>query len=132
VPELNCHFVSKFLTKPWEFGNRLLWYYEFECKQIRKKPSKRLFADVGRNSPEIEKRLNELIETPIANAVAKLVPSGAIDNVEIPEWPLFRALHLLLLLQYSRVSEKNSHRSRLGQVLFWDEAKLDQLVCPDS
>lgn len=126
--ELNCHFVSRFLTKPWEFGNRQLWYYDFGQKQIRKKPSRTLFAMGGRNNPEIEKRLNDLIERPIANAITTLVPSGAIDNVEIPQWPLFRALNLLLLLQYSRVSEKDSHRSTLGQLLFWDEAKLDQLV----
>lgn len=128
MPDLNCHFVSRFLTKPWEFGNRQLWYYDFERKQIGKKSSRRLSAQVGSNSPEIEKRLNDLIESPIANAITKLVPSGTIDNVEIREWPLFRALHLLLLLQYTRVSHKHSHRSALAQALFWDETRLDQLV----
>ena len=128
MPDLNCHFVSRFLTRPWEFGNRLLWYYDFRQKQIGKGPSKRLFAGVGRNSADIEKRLNDLIERPIANAITKLVPSGAIDNVDIPEWHLFRALHLLLLLQYTRVSEKDTHRLSLGQTLFWDETRLDQLV----
>lgn len=125
---LNCHFVSRFLTKPWEFGQRQLWYYDFDRKEIEKKSSKTLFAQVGRNTAEIEKRLNELIETPISSAITTLVPSGAIDNVEISEWRLFRALHLLLLLQCSRASEKDTHRSRLGQALSWDERTLDQLV----
>lgn len=126
---INCHFVSRFLTKSWEFGiKRELWYYDFDRKEIRKKPSRTLFAEVGRNSPQIEKRLNELIERPISRAITTLVPSGAIDNVEISESRLFRALNLLLWLQHSRVSEKGSHSSRLGEVLFWDEAKLDQLV----
>ena len=128
VDELNCHFVSRFLTKPWEFGRRQLWYYDFDLKQIEKKSSKTLFAQVGRNTAEIEKRLNELIETPISNAITTLVPSGAIDNVEISEWRLFRALVLLLLLQWSRGSEKESHRSKLEQTLSWDETTLDQLV----
>jgi len=128
VGELNCHFVSRFLTKPWEFGQRQLWYYDFDRKQIEQKSSKSLFAQVGRNTAEIETCLNELIETPISNAITTLVPSGAIDNVEIREWRLFRALNLLLLLQWSRASEKESHRSRLGQALSWDEATLDQLV----
>lgn len=128
VDELNCHFVSRFLTKPWEFGQRQLWYYDFDRKQIEKQSSKTLFAQVGRNTATIEKRLNELIETPISNAITTLVPSGAIDNVEIRERQLFRALNLLLLLQCSRASEKESHRSKLGQTLSWDEATLDQLV----
>ncbi len=126
--ERNCHFVSRFLTKPWEFGQRRLWCYDFDRKQIDQKSSRSLFAEVGRNTPEIEKCLNELIETPISNAIRTLVPSGAIDNVEIGEWGLFRALNLLLLLQWSRASERESHRSRLGQALSWDEATLDQLV----
>jgi hypothetical protein len=128
VDKLNCHFVSRFLTKPWEFGQRLLWYYDFDHKQIEKKSSRSLFAQVGRNTAEIEKRLNELIETPIATALTTLVPSGNIDNVEIREWSLFRALSLLLLLQGSRVAERKSHRARLGQTLSWDDATLDQLV----
>jgi len=128
VDELNCHFVSRFLTRPWEFGNRQLWYYDFDRRQIGKKPSRTLFAQVGRNTAEIEKRLNEFIETPISHAITTLVPSGDIDNVEIRDWRLFRALNLLLLLQWSRASEKESHRSMLGQTLSWDEATLDQLV----
>ena len=128
MDELNCHFVSRFLTKPWEFGQRQLWYYDFDRKQIENKSSKTLFAQAGMNTAEIEKRLNELIETPISNAIATLVPSGAIDNVEIHQWPLFRALNLLLLLQCSRASEKESHRSKLEQTLSWDDATLDQLV----
>ncbi|MBI4391420.1 MAG: hypothetical protein HY575_05995 [candidate division NC10 bacterium] len=126
--ELNCHFVSRFLTKPWEFGQRQLWYYDFDRRKIEKQSSRTLFAKVGRNTAEIEKLLNELIETPISNAIRTLVPSGAIDNVEISEWRLFRALNLLLLLQCSRASEKESHRSKLGQALSWDETTLDQLV----
>lgn len=128
MPELNCHFVSRFLTKPWEFGQRQLWYYDFDHKQIRKKSSKTLFAQVGRNTVAIEERLNALVEAPLSNAITTLVPSGAIDNVEISEPRLFRALNLLLLLQCSRASEKESHRSKLGQILSWDETTLDQLV----
>ena len=128
MDELNCHFVSRFLTKPWEFGQRHLWYYDFDRKQIEKKSSKTLFAQAGRNTAEIEKRLNELIETPISNWITTLVPSDTIDNVEIREWRIFRALNLLLLLQCSRASEKESHRSKLGQTLSWDETTLNQLV----
>lgn len=128
MDELNCHFVSRFLTKPWEFGQRQLWYYDFDRKQIGRKSSRTLFAQVGRNTAEIEKRLNELVETPISNAITTLVPSGTIDNVEIHEWQLFQALSLLLLLQCSRASEKESHRSTLELTLSWEEAALDQLV----
>lgn len=126
--ERNCHFVSRFLTRPWEFGQRQLWYYDFDTRQIGRGSSRSLFAEVGRNTAEIESRLNELIETPISSAITALVPSEAADVVEITEWPLFRALNLLLLLQWSRASENELHRSRVGEALSWDEATLDELV----
>jgi len=126
--ERNCHFVSRFLTKPWEFGQRQLYYYDFDNEQIQTNSSKSLFAEVGTNTAEIEQRLNELIETPISNAITKLVPSEAIDIVEIDEWPLFRALNLLLLLQWSRASDKEPYRSRVREALSWDDTTLDQLV----
>lgn len=126
--ELNCHFVSRFLTRPWELDQRQLWYYDFDTKQIGRRSSRSLFAEVGRNTAEIEGSLNRSIETPISNAITTLVPSGAIDNVEIGDWRLFRALNLLLLLQWSRASEREPYRSRAGETLSWDETTLDQLV----
>lgn len=116
------------MTKRWEFGQGQLWYYDFDSKKIGEKSSKSLFAEVGRNTPEIEKRLNEVIETPISNAIETLVPSGDTNCFEIGEWRVFRALNLLLWLQWSRGSEDGLHRSSLGEALSWDETTLDQFV----
>lgn len=128
IRELNCHYVSRFLTKPWQFGQAMLWYYDFDSKRIRKKSSQSLFAEVSRNTPEMETRLNKLIETPISNAIQTLVPSGDMKGIEIGEWGLFRALNLLLWLQWSRGSEDGLHRFSLEEVLSWDETTLDQFV----
>jgi hypothetical protein len=26
----NSHYIARHLTKPWEFGERQLWYYDFD------------------------------------------------------------------------------------------------------
>lgn len=63
---LNCHFVSRFATKPWEFEQRSLWYFDFECERVLRGSSETLFATSGENTREVEERLNTLIETPIS------------------------------------------------------------------
>lgn len=116
------------MTTPWEFGGRQLWYYDFDRKKIQKQSSRTLFARAGQNTHEIEKNLNQLIESPISKARLTL-SQGTTDNViEIHEWQIIRALYLLLLFQCGRASENESHRSRVKEALSWGEEKLDQLV----
>jgi len=68
-----CHFVSRFLTKDWEepFGDLL--FFDFATGQFGRKNSRRLFAVPDLNSPEIEKRLGQKIETPISEVKQKLI-----------------------------------------------------------
>lgn len=73
---LNCHFVSRFLTTPWEYGQRHLWYYDFASDEVRSSSSRSLFAVGGANTSEVEARLNQVIETPISMGVARLVNSN--------------------------------------------------------
>jgi hypothetical protein len=65
---INSHFVSRFLTQPWEHGQRMLWYYDFDDNRIRSQSSRSLFATKGANSADVELRLNQLVESPIAGA----------------------------------------------------------------
>ena len=47
---INCHFVSRFATKPWEFGPRWLWYFDFERDGTYRASSETLFAVAGENT----------------------------------------------------------------------------------
>jgi hypothetical protein len=66
---LNCHFVSRFLTKPWEFGQRRLHFYDVKTGRFGEKSSRYLFSRRGSNSGNIERRLDQLVETPLSKAI---------------------------------------------------------------
>lgn len=125
---LNSHFVSRFLTRPWEFGQRLLWYYDFDTDRFARHSSRTLFAAVGLNSPEVERRLDELIETPISNARENLLRPGGGEAAVDLEWPLFRALALLLLLQPFRVAEPAAGLSTLEEIVSRPDADVDAIA----
>ena len=50
----NCHFVSRFLTKPWELRDRRLHYYDFDRDVFDESPSKTLFAEEEINTQPVE------------------------------------------------------------------------------
>jgi hypothetical protein len=121
---LNCHFVSRFLTTPWEHGQRQLWYYDFAGDEVRSSSSRSLFAVGGANTLKVEARLNQVIETPISMAIARLVDS----NHELLEWPVFRAVSLLLMLQPLRSSKRPEHAERLEETVTRTDAELDEFA----
>lgn len=124
---LNSHFVSRFLTKPWEHGDRMLWYYDFEDYRLRSGSSRSLFAREGANTAEVESRLNRLIETPIAAARTQLWAPGHNVAPDL-EWPLFRALALLLLLQPFRSAEASDASQTLEDVVCRPDEDVDGLA----
>lgn len=124
---LNSHFVSRFLTKPWECEQRRLWFYDFTDKRLKNESSRRLFARVDAHEPEFEQRLNRLVETPIA-AVRSTLWGAAEDVSQLQEWPLFRALALLVLLQPFRSSDHPDAPATLAKALQNDDSHLDVLV----
>src|SRR3972149_2504776 len=127
VSGLNCHFVSRFLTRSWGYGPRQLSFFDFDEGTLRSCSSRSLFATSGTNSAEVETRLNRVVETPISTAIAKLVgqqvqPEGLLD------WPLFRALSLLLILQPLRGSGRPEHAQRSEQTITRTDAELDEIA----
>jgi hypothetical protein len=125
---LNSHFVSRFLTEPWEFGQRRLRYYDFDTGQFGTQSSRSLFAAIGLNSPEVETRLNRFIETPIASARQRLLRAFGRDTEEDLEWPLFRALALLLLLQPFRAGQRGETHRTLEEWLARPDTEIDELA----
>lgn len=128
MADLNCHFVSRFLTKPWEFGKRQLHFYDVSRRRFDHKSSKNLFARVGLNSGEIEKRLNNLIETPIGEVIGELAKSARPDGYPIDRWPTYRAMVLLFPFQVARVSQNPEPGFDLATLCNWPEEKLNELT----
>jgi len=124
---LNSHFVSRFLTTPWEHGQRRLSYFDFEAGCFGSQSSETLFALRGTNTQEVEERLNSVIETPVSQAMARLTDSQP-DSEELLEWPLFRAASLRLMLQPTRAAEGSEHSERLETTVMRSDPELDELA----
>jgi hypothetical protein len=127
MPSLNGHFVSRFLTKPWESDGRQLHFYDFGRKCFGTRSSKNLFARVGRTTAATEGALNRYIETPIASNLDLLTSVGD-DSGDVEDWSLVRALFLLHLLQPIRSSEEPPDALALELTVSWDESRLDAAV----
>jgi hypothetical protein len=123
---LNCHFVTRFLTKPWEIPpGRTLHFYDFAEKAIRTKSSRSLFARIGLNDADTESRINSLIETPLARLIAEL-KTGPPDFSKMQDWAVFRAVSLLFSLQISRSAKLTSGNHKAMEFYDWPTEKIDQ------
>jgi hypothetical protein len=123
---LNCHFVSRFLTKPWEFGQRMLHFYDVKAQSFGLKSSKVLFARRGINSPAAERRLDQLIETPLASAIAGWRTVAPGPDAPISDWPVFRALALIFMFQVARTTKATAQPEELAAMCAWPDSKADE------
>lgn len=100
--ELNCHYVSKFLVKPWAI-TQARWpsvsYIDINSKTIEQKRIEKLFARKGMNSERVEKLLRDHIETPIG---AEFQRSGINSKGSITDWKRWCAFRLLSVVQSLR------------------------------
>jgi hypothetical protein len=124
----NDHYVSRFQIKQWlpKSQPRVLIY---DCQADRLEPvhPKRLFAFEDLNEPEVEARLNQLIESPLTQGRAELIDSTSNTT---RSWRVWRAAWLLMLLQHARTGDALKLRGHtpLREILSWPEEKLDALV----
>lgn len=126
---MNCHFVIRSLTKPWELKNRRLKYFDFTKGEIGEDDSKTLLAEKNLNSGEIEGLLNKLVDQPIDQFKRDLLAGK--DALSVDYWRTFRALHLYFLIQaprYSKLKEPKEVEALLDQTLKKGDQFLDQLV----
>lgn len=127
----NCHFVTRFLTKPWEHSGGSLCYYDFEKKELCRGFSKSLFAEDGLNSGEIEALINEYVERPLAGIKPEIV-DGTLRDVS--DWKTYRALFLYFMIQTqrfgkARLAEKEErYQTQLDEFLKRGEGFLDSMV----
>lgn len=128
MTDLNCHFVSRFLTKPWEHGQRELHYFDFTDGKVKTGFSRTLFAEVGTNSREVEQRLNQVIETPISQALTQLGAPQAASGQRGLVWPVFRALTLLMMLQPLRLPGNAARNETLEETVLKSDKELDEIA----
>lgn len=123
----NCHFISRFLTKPWETATRNLTYYDFDKNEFQETSSKKLFAELGTNSPELERFLSEKIETPLGRFRKEHIDSGI---TELKDWDQFRAIYLLVLTQSQRFSAARNGKNTLEELVDKSDEVLNTIVKP--
>lgn len=125
------HYVSRFLTRPWEQERRRLHYYDFARKRFESQGSRSLFREQKGYRGKVEKALNDLIENPLASLLA--TASG--ERLEILEaqqrWSVYRSLVALILTQSVRHDDLNNVSSvahELPGLLAKGEGYLDELA----
>jgi hypothetical protein len=122
------HATARRLTKPWEYGNRMLFAYSFKEDKFLEKPSARLLTGERSFGAEAEKFLNEKIEQPLTNHLDSL--AAGTFTAQLP-WPQERALILSSMFQATRVragcGEVDSV-AHLQELVGKDDVFLDELA----
>ena len=106
----NCHFISRFLTTPWEDGKRQLHFYDFDKDAFGKMSSRNMFAEKELNSQVVEHWLRDILETPLGAVRPRLI---ARDPNALTDWRFYRAAILMLWLQGLRLASVDEKDSRL-------------------
>ena len=126
---MNSHYISRFLTKPWEHESRMLSVLDLDAKRLLPpKSSKSLFALDGLFSDAAERWFDRTFESPVSDWQAKALRG------EKPQmsWRLYRAMVMAVLwaaprvIAAERVEERDAVRAALAKP--FDDAALDQIV----
>ena len=124
---MNCHYVSRSLTRSWETDRGELIFYDFATRTINLESSKSLFARPDLNSPEVEKWLGAKVEAPLGRFL-KLRRKTRAWSPNIRDWEVYQALVLLIPLQIARIARARSRAAALDQIFQWSAAELGTFV----
>lgn len=67
LKRMNNHYISRLLTRPWEFHKRKLYYYDFVSDRFGIKSSRSLFSMENLLAAEDDQLINEMIEAPFSS-----------------------------------------------------------------
>jgi hypothetical protein len=122
----NNHFVSRFLTEPWEVADRNLFYFDFSTQATKLRTSKFVFAKKRIISSEADRRFNGLIETPLGSAFSE-IRKGREPNFD--DMKTARAVYLYFLAQIPRLAQAHKPGTKdLEDLLSMSDAKLNLLL----
>jgi hypothetical protein len=124
----NCHYISRLLTKPWEYGQRMLRFYDFETDRFGSKSSRSMFAGERLNTPNVERWLKDYVEDPLG-AIRARIANGDVFPLE-NDWACHRAALLMVWLQGGRPTTLREQTARewLESLARMPEAELNGLV----
>jgi len=124
---MNCHYVSRSLTRSWETGRRKLTFYDFTTKTIDVESPKKLFARPNLNSSEDERWLGANVEGPLGRFL-KLRRKTRAWSPDIRDMAIYRALLLLVPVQIARIAKAAGGNAAFDEIFQWPEARLDAFV----
>lgn len=125
---MNCHFVTQWLTKDWEYLPGSFYYYDFEEKKVKRQFAKYLFAEEDTNTKEIEDLISKYVEQPLK---ALKLPLETQSEIKVDKWEHYRATFLYFMIQvarYAKVRAPPKDGVDLDEMLLKGEEFLDQLV----
>lgn len=98
---MDCHLISRFLTKPWEHGDRKLTYVDLDLRTVRTSASKTLFVKPDVFTPRAEAMFCRTFETGLGAWRSRW--DGALGIPEIDSGAA-RAMYLATLLSPPRTT----------------------------
>jgi hypothetical protein len=102
----NDHYISRFLTQPWEVGQRVLHFYDFAKRDFGRISSESLFAKQGLHTKETDLFMNKFVEKPVSDYVKSLLLMK--KEPDQPDPHTARALIAFWTLQSLRVRDAKS------------------------
>lgn len=110
MPDVNSHYISRLLTKPWEDNpkTRLLHAFDVATKTIIREPSIKLFAVPDLHTPDTEQRLSRLVEDAIGKYKQRCLKGGTLVELDARA---HNALFAMMIIQLQRTVEAKADRT---------------------
>lgn len=108
----NDHFVQRAVIKYWStllangsFDN-LVYVFDFSDGSLRKRPTKKVYSKSGLNSPELEQRVTQVIDTPISKFAQQDLHRRINGGPEpVMDEAVWRAVGISSVIQLARFSD---------------------------
>ena len=132
----NDHFVQRAVIKFWStvlpngrFDN-LVYVYDFTDGSLERRSTKKVFAKQGLNSPELERRVTQVIDTPLARFAQQDLKhrSGGGPAPAMGE-AVWRAVGISSLIQFARFADGSGLTTdSLEKMLSMNDGQLNSVA----
>lgn len=120
------HFVSEFITRPWEVSPGKLRFYDFKSKRINIEDSNKLFSREGLWPEEMENLFSGRFESLVSNLREHIVfPKKGVVNLSPKK---YRAFVLLFMVQSLRGLRVDGLESDIEEFMKLSDEQLDYRV----
>ena len=116
--KINNHYVTRSLSKPWEWPGRVLHYYDFETNKFGKKSSESLFAMEGVFTKEEEDFFSKNFETQLGKFKKEFIDTEFIDNLKVFHSPFIYFLMQTERFRLMKVKQGEADEPTLEKSIF--------------